>query len=224
MLIGERKGFLGEVHRERKGLDSSLSSLQDELCLVTVSSQQQGLLALTRVLLDGRLQGKEWGELKGLDFPVNWTQCHWESQWGAPLKCPAFLLSTLRSCSSFPHPLHSYVFCSMNKYYVVWCSLLFDMKKGNSLGWKRRGRETPFFTQCIKHGYTDLNSQKSNKTVKIMIKQLVGWQLCSTREHWRQAPVLQQDNIVEHMVPLQASCWTRWPPFVWGTLPALGLW
>lgn len=63
MLIRERKGFLGEVHRERKGLDSSLSSLQDELCLVTVSSQQQGLLALTRVLLDGRLQGKEWGEL-----------------------------------------------------------------------------------------------------------------------------------------------------------------
>lgn len=123
-----------------------------------------------------------------------------------------------------PPPPPSYVFCSMNKYYVLWCSLLFDMKKGNSLGWRRRGRETPFFTRCIKRGYTDLNSQKSNKTVKIMIKQLMGWQLCSTREHWRQAPVLQQDNIVEHMVPLQASCWTRWPPFVWGTVPALGLW
>lgn len=81
-----------------------------------------------------------------------------------------------------PPPPNPYVFCSMNKYYVVWCSLLFDMKKGNSLGWRRRGRETPFFTWCIKHSYTDLNSQKSNKTVKIMIKQLLGWQLCGTGE------------------------------------------
>lgn len=48
------------------------------------------------------------------------------------------------------------------------------MKKGNSLGGGRRERETPFFTECIKRGFTDLNSQKSNKTVKIMIRQFLG--------------------------------------------------
>lgn len=157
---------------------------------------------------------------KGLAFPENRTWCHWGSEGRAPLKCPAFSSLHAQEPLRLPAPRSVSVFCSMNKYYVVWCSLLSDMKKGNSLGWRRRGRETPFFTRCIKRGYTDLNSQKSNKTVKIMIKQLLGWQLCNTRDHWRQSPALQQDNVVDHMVPLQASCWIRWLAFVLGTRPA----
>lgn len=123
--------------------------------------------------LGTRMEGRPGGNMRSCV-----SQCPWGSGCGAPLQCPAFLLSTPTSCfcpHPPPHPLPPIpVSCSMNKYYVVWCSLLFDMKKGNSLGWRRGGRETPFFTRCIKHGYTDLNSQKSNKTAKIMIKQLLG--------------------------------------------------
>lgn len=115
---------------------------------------------------------RESGESKGLDFRGRGTVSLGIRAKGSRKMSSSFL-PTPRSGFCFPRPLPSSIFCSMNKYYVVWCSLLFDMKKGNSLGWRRKGRETPFFTRCIKHGYPDLNSQKSNKTVKIMIKQLL---------------------------------------------------
>lgn len=44
--------------------------------------------------------------------------------------------------------------CSMNKYYMVWCSLLSDMKKGNSLGWRRRGRH--HFSPCTPSASTPM--------------------------------------------------------------------
>lgn len=67
-----------------------------------------------------------------------------------------------------------------NECEVVWCSLLSDIRKGDSLGLSQEGREVAFSSPCPQLGYTEVNSKKSHKIVKIITGQLPAQQLCGT--------------------------------------------
>lgn len=108
------------------------------------------------------------GAWKGY-FPAHRTLCHWRSAGRAPLKRPAFLLSTLQQ-RLLASPTPSIPLSFVPWINIMWFGAHYSLiwKKGNSLGWRRRGSETIFHPahQVWLHWF---ESQKSNKTVKIMI-------------------------------------------------------
>lgn len=124
-------------------------------------------------------------------------------------KCPVFPSVPTES------RLHSSPPCSGNECKMVWCSLLSDIRKGDSLGLSQEGREL---------GYTEVNSKKSHKIVKIITGQLLAQQLCGTRDPEDGPLCCGKTVFADHMVSWQASCGNQWLAFVWGTLSATGLW
>lgn len=74
-------------------------------CQLYAMSYFQSLWALShRVSKHWLRTSLKVGAWKGLAFPAHRTPCHWRSAGRAPLKRPAFLLSTPRNGFCFPPP------------------------------------------------------------------------------------------------------------------------
>lgn len=69
-----------------------------------------------------------------------------------------------------------------NECAVVWRPLLSDIRKGDSLGLNQEGREIAFSSPCPQLGYTEVNSKKSHKIMKIIAGPLRAQPLCGTRD------------------------------------------
>lgn len=111
-----KEGFLWEFHT------SQLS-----LWAVTVSAEQQ-VSALTRDLHEGGPQGRMWrAERSGSPYKSNLVSLRFRVP--SSFTMSSVFLPPRPGAASAPCTPSVSVLCSMNKYYVVWCSLLSDMKK-----------------------------------------------------------------------------------------------